>query len=292
MGSTVSDMGRARLSETLSHPVAGARPTELRTTIGPMPRSQAETVRSANGDGALARSRELFLQPVASYNPFEETVAQLVRAIRLGAVPVGDKFPPERELAESLGISRTTVREAIRGLEQAGYVTTRRGRFGGTFVLRQRAESRSQEHRTLLGPKLLETLDYREIVEPGAAALAARRATPQLVAQLEEMLSAMEGGPEEDYLRANCRLHMAIAQGADCRPLLSAVTSVELRVMEALLVLPRLERSIEHSHKQHRAIVSAIAAHDEDAARAAMAEHIAGADVVLRELTSARRRSR
>src|SRR5215470_5045336 len=73
-------------------------------------------------------------RPVRAGNAFEETVERLLTVIKLGFVTRGERFPAERELAAQLGISRLTLREAIRELQQAGYVQSRRGRFGGTFV--------------------------------------------------------------------------------------------------------------------------------------------------------------
>src|ERR1700723_1748431 len=74
------------------------------------------------------------LRPVRAGNAFEETVERLLTAIRLGVVGPGGRFPAERQFAAQLGISRTTLREAIRVLQEAGFVESRRGRFGGTFV--------------------------------------------------------------------------------------------------------------------------------------------------------------
>ena len=74
------------------------------------------------------------LRPVRQGNAFEETVERLLTVIKLGLVAPGERFPPERELAAQLGISRLTLREAISELNQAGYVESRRGRLGGTFI--------------------------------------------------------------------------------------------------------------------------------------------------------------
>ena len=71
------------------------------------------------------------LGPVRAGNAFEETVERMLTVIKLGLVAPGNRFPPERELAALLGVSRLTLREAIRALQQAGYVQSRRGRFGG-----------------------------------------------------------------------------------------------------------------------------------------------------------------
>jgi DNA-binding GntR family transcriptional regulator len=74
-------------------------------------------------------------RPVRGGNAFEITVARLAQAIKLGLVREGERLPPERELAERLQVSRVTLHEAIRALREAGYLESRRGRTGGTFVL-------------------------------------------------------------------------------------------------------------------------------------------------------------
>ncbi|MGH3416570.1 MAG: FadR/GntR family transcriptional regulator, partial [Actinocrinis sp.] len=73
---------------------------------------------------------------VRAGNAFEQTVERILHAVKLGAVPPGQKLPPERELSALLGVSRDTLREAIRALAAEGIVESRRGRGGGTYVLR------------------------------------------------------------------------------------------------------------------------------------------------------------
>src|SRR3954449_4493469 len=85
---------------------------------------------------ARALSAVPMWRPVRGGNAFEITVARLAQAIRLGLVPVGERLPPERELAERLQVSRVTLREAIGALREAGFLESRRGRSGGTFVVR------------------------------------------------------------------------------------------------------------------------------------------------------------
>src|SRR5437588_11363394 len=72
--------------------------------------------------------------PVPVRNAFEVTVERLAQSIRLGVLADGERLPPERELAETFGVSRVTLREAIKALRDAGLVDSRRGRGGGTFV--------------------------------------------------------------------------------------------------------------------------------------------------------------
>jgi GntR family transcriptional regulator, transcriptional repressor for pyruvate dehydrogenase complex len=228
----------------------------------------------------------LFLREVGSRNAFEETVAQLVRAIRFGIVTPGSKFPAERELSERLNVSRTTVREAIRSLEEFGYVETRRGRFGGTFLVHPEgaAPEADRAKREALQPELGEAVTFREALEPGVARLAARLATGEDVSRLEALCDGAESASAEAYIRLNSQFHLALAEITDSDTLVKAVAEVEVKVMDALLVVPRMEGSVEHSHEQHRAIVAAVAARDADGARAAMEEHLGGTAMILREI--------
>src|SRR3712207_4514293 len=124
------------------------------------------------------RLGDLVLRPVRGHHAFETSVEQLATAIRLGVYPRGSTLPPERELAVRLGISRATLREAMAALREAGLVQTTRGRGGGPVVtLRPRTPSARAASR--LSParraEWLDALEFRRIVEPGAAQLAAAR---------------------------------------------------------------------------------------------------------------------
>ena len=127
-------------------------------------------------EGSSAITDAVF-RPVRTGNAFEETVERLLDGIRLGVHGYGDRLPPERELAGRLGVSRVTVRDALRELAAAGYVETRRGRFGGTFVTYQPDPIPHGElTRTVqdMGELLTDALTFRRIVEAGAAGSAAR----------------------------------------------------------------------------------------------------------------------
>jgi DNA-binding FadR family transcriptional regulator len=118
------------------------------------------------------------LRPVREGNAFEETVERLLTVIKLGLIAQGERFPPERELAALLGISRLTLREAIRELQQAGYAESRRGRFGGTFITYTRPAPSVGELRRLAlehGEKLTDALTFRFAVETGAAEVLAQQ---------------------------------------------------------------------------------------------------------------------
>src|SRR6202012_1637951 len=127
-------------------------------------------------EGSSAITDAVF-RPVRTGNAFEETVERLVDGSRVGVHGCGDRLPPERELAARLGVSRVTVRDALRELATAGYVATRRGRFGGTFVTYQPDPLPHGELAPAArgrGDLRTDALTCRRVVEAGAAETAAR----------------------------------------------------------------------------------------------------------------------
>src|ERR1700687_6019281 len=110
---------------------------------------------TTSADPDVPHASEALLRPVRPGNPFEDTVERLLQTIRLGMLAPGESLPPERELAARLGVSRDTVREAIKSLSDAGYLVSRRGRYGGTFLAPEVAtptpcDCRSGEHTSVL----------------------------------------------------------------------------------------------------------------------------------------------
>ncbi|WP_018684193.1 FadR/GntR family transcriptional regulator [Actinokineospora enzanensis] len=222
---------------------------------------------------------DALFRPVRAGNAFEETMERMLQAIRLGVVPPGGRLPPERELAARLGVSRVTLREALRALQEAGYVESRRGRYGGTFV-----RPTSADNLPLPPPGDLEdTLTLRLALETGAAEAAAARAlTPQSRRHLRARLDDCTAAPLADYRRTDSRLHLAIAEATGAPSLTGAVADVRTRLNALLASIPLIPTNIEHSDDQHRAIIDAILAGDPVAARTAMAEHISGTASLLR----------
>ena len=114
-------------------------------------------------------------EPVQTATTLEETVERLGTAIRLGLLGPGDRLPPERELADQLGIARSTLRQALTSLTESGHLVALRGRGGGTFV--SDAPPLAEGSRVQLSEgHWRELLDFRTAVEVGAAVLAAERA--------------------------------------------------------------------------------------------------------------------
>lgn len=230
-------------------------------------------------------------RPVRGGNAFEITVARLAQAIRLGMVAVGDQLPPERELAERLQVSRVTLREAIAALRDAGYLETRRGRAGGTFVVYRDATNDSESPDAAvamareMGDDLHDALDFRRVVEPGAAALAATRTlSAGDRAHLTACLAAAMDRDAPTRRVADSRLHLAIAAASGSPTLAAAVADVQVTVDKLLGAIPVIARNLAHSDLQHRRIVEAILAGDPKAARTGMEEHCDGTAELLRGL--------
>src|SRR4051794_8427628 len=222
--------------------------------------------------------------PVPVRNAFEVTVERLAQSIRLGVLVGGERLPPERELAETLGVSRVTLREAIGALRSAGLIESRRGRGGGTFVVSPRA-SRARTTNRQPGADMEDMLDLRRIVEPGAAALAATRTLTAadratLLRFLRESTTCSAGRRR----LADSRLHMAIAAASESPSVVSVVGDVQLKLTEALRRIPVIPANIEHSDRQHAAVVAAILAGEPDVARSTMEEHLDASAALLRGL--------
>ncbi len=234
---------------------------------------------------------EALFRPVRPVNAFEETVERLLQAIRLGVVLPGAQLPAERELAATLAVSRVTLREAIRALQQAGYLQSRRGRYGGTFVSEQLPQPRPESLHTLANrvgeAGLDDVLLLREVLEVGAAEVAARRTLPPSErAHLERRLHECARADLASYRRADSRLHLAIAEATGSPSVTAAVANQRMRLNELLDAIPLLERNLAHSNEQHAAVVAAVLRGDPVAARRCMAEHLQGSALLLRGFLS------
>lgn len=243
--------------------------------------------------------------PVRSQNAFEETVERLLAVIKLGVVGPGEHFPPERELAALLGVSRITLREAIGDLRNAGYVESRRGRFGGTFVrYTPPSPSRVELRRIAVedADKINDALTFRMAVETGAAQILAqlgeggrddhgrddhgrddhRRSRERVRDVLLTRLTAVNRAGPEDYRRMDTLFHLAIAELTGSSLLASACADARVRLNDLLNAIPVLQRNIDHTAAQHTAIVDGILAGDTRRAQRAVAEHLDGTAALLR----------
>lgn len=227
-------------------------------------------------------------RPLRTHHAFEGCVEQLATAIRLGVYPKGTVLPPERELAEQMAVSRATLREAIAALRSAGLVETTRGRGGGSVVKRVPTAKRARSKASLVqrNEELLDSLVFRGIVEPGAAALAAGRdLAPELREQLRAYaVEAADAQGTPAYRQRDSRLHLAIAAASGSDLTMSAVTKVQADLDELLHRIPVLPVNIGHSTTQHNAIVNAILAGNARKASRVMTQHCDDTAALLRGL--------
>jgi len=217
------------------------------------------------------------LEPVKSVRIYEDIVRQVRALIADGHLKSGDRLPPERDLAERFRVSRTSVREALRSLQSRGLIEIRAGE--GAFV-------RDVSVEALIEPLALVILPYREAVgelfearrllEPAIAAMAARRATRDELAEMERILAeqAREVARGRTGMAQDSALHAAIAAAAHNRAIVrivNALVDLLAQSREESLHTPGRPR---RSHQDHKRILGAIRRRDEVGARRAMLDHL------------------
>ncbi|MDQ0989923.1 FadR/GntR family transcriptional regulator [Streptomyces sp. V3I7] len=224
------------------------------------------------------------LRPVRAGNGFEEALEQILQVVRLGLVPGGERLPAERELADRLGISRVTLREVLKVLAEQGLVESRRGRYGGTFVLpRADAGGEDELRRRIAEVDVEDVLRFREVLEVGAAGLcAAHGLTGERAERLRTALARTHDAPLADYRRQDTLLHLTLAELSGSPTLSAQYAAVRATVNELLDCIPLLVRNLEHSQRQHTALVEAVLDGDAEGAREIAREHCAGTAALLR----------
>ncbi|WP_413795134.1 MULTISPECIES: FadR/GntR family transcriptional regulator [unclassified Pseudomonas] len=181
------------------------------------------------------------LQPVEQQSAYGLTVEALRRHVHLGLLLPGEQLPPERALAIQLGVSRVTLREALRVMETEDYFVVRRGARGGVFlneidVLRELSSRRISRDPSMV----MRVLEFREANEPPAARHAAARRTPTDIAALESAFNSIKSADNAATLRrAESVFYLALG-AASHNPLL--YKSIE-DALVALFVLPDLTQS-------------------------------------------------
>jgi DNA-binding FadR family transcriptional regulator len=224
-------------------------------------------------------------EPVSPATTFEETVERLGTAIRLGLLPPGTRLPPERELADQLGISRSTLRQALMTLVQSGHLVSLRGRTGGTFVSEAPPTSGGDGH---LRPDWREILDLRVAVECGTALLAAERGNEQAFAHMDELIEEMDARPDfETYRRADVRWHIALAEAAGTPRLVAQMTEVQGQMSELIALIAHPDTVLTHSNEEHRRIVRSLRNQDGIAAVHCLRAHLLGTEHIIAGLIPA-----
>ncbi len=228
------------------------------------------------------------LAPVRLSTAGEHIADRLVTAIALGEFVPGQRLPPERELAALLEVSRSTVREALQRLQADGYVITRRGRGGGTFVRTGQGPQADEMIRRTLLPAwddLTELLDFRLLIEQAVARAAADRRDGQDIAAIRAAVAAYERAPDRDASRtADHALHWAIAQATHNRRLAELSARIRRDVSLGFNAEPYSPAVRRRALHQHPELAEAIIAGNAQAAASLAARHFAMTEDLLREL--------
>jgi len=248
------------------------------------PADDGAAISARKGDAAapveLAAPDAVF-SPVRSHTAFEETVDRLGTAISLGLLTPGSRLPAERELCARLGISRSTLRQALTALTQSGHVFATRGRAGGTFVSDPLPPSDPPSAEMLA--RWRETCDERLAVELGVALLAAERARPEALEALERLACALDEMLEDfsAYRQTDVRLHVCLAQATGSPPLVRAMTDAQGAMTDLLAHIAHPPEVLASSNAQHRRLLAAVRERDGRRAVQVMAQHLQGTEHIL-----------
>lgn len=210
----------------------------------------------------------------------DRLAAWLAAQIESGALTPGDRLPTEPQLAQAHGVSRTVVREAVHQLRSQGLLLSRQG--SGVFVAPPALHRPLAFDPTVLDSmaSVVQIVEVRRALEGEIAALAAQRATRAHVAALRRALAAIEAAVAAggDGVAEDLAFHRAIAEATGNPQFSLLLGFLEQYLREAMRVTrgneARYEEFMEAVREEHHAIVDAIAAHDEQAARRAAAEHM------------------
>lgn len=213
-------------------------------------------------------------QIIKSERLYVKVADQLTQLVRQGKIKAGEKFPAERDLAERFGVSRPTIREAMVALELSGIIEVRTG--SGIYVTNQQPQLKFDDQG--FGP--FEILETRLIFEPEACALAATRISKTQLAELKELLEAMEeeGNREDASEKADEKFHCLIAeasQNAVIQTMVGWLWELRNRTQLSTSFFERIRaEGVKPVINDHKIIVEALENRDADAAREAMRRHL------------------
>ena len=246
---------------------------------------------------SLHRANTLFMEPLKRETVMDTVARRIEGLMRTGELRVGSLLPPEPKLAAMLGVSRSSLREALKGLVFLGLIKARPGY--GTYIQSTlgRVVSRHFQWMLLLQEiKYLELYELRQILEPAVAALAARRASKDDTDKMEAAIGEMKKHfhHPEQYMAAEMAFHEGFLQAAK-----NVATQTMLRMMYDALaegrrrVLPLIS-DIEQNFQRHQRIFNCILKRDAKGARNAVLNDLRYAEALLRKdlLTQERLRAR
>ncbi|MFZ5754847.1 MAG: FadR/GntR family transcriptional regulator [Bacillota bacterium] len=217
------------------------------------------------------------LEPMKRTRLYEGIVKQLKDLITQGVLKPGDKLPTERELAETLNVSRTAVREALRALEIMGFIYGRPGE--GTFVREITIDSIIEPFASIILKErshILDLLHVRSLLEVETARLAALHATEEDLKAIEEGITIMEEEIQSGNigLRGDDTFHLAIATASQNQVLLKIMNLIGDMLSSSREATLKIPNQPLKTVRDHREIFEAIKAGDENLAAHYMREHL------------------
>jgi GntR family transcriptional regulator, transcriptional repressor for pyruvate dehydrogenase complex len=236
-------------------------------------------------DGLGAR-----LAPVARQSTVGAVAKQLLDHLTSGNYSPGTRLPPERQLANSLGVGRSTLREALAALDVLGLLDVRPG--SGTYLAADSSELLPQAIKwslTLGQPRTRDLVEVREYLEVVTARLAAERATDDDIARLEETVVAMRdaGGDVDAFVKADLAFHFEAARIAANTVLQDILHSIRSLLAVWFDQTLRVPGTIEATLVEHEAVYEAIATRSPDLAERRMKALMDAADVRLTDTIEA-----
>lgn len=227
------------------------------------------------------------LGPVAVPKASDVLANHLRGQILDGTLAEGTPLPVERELAASVGLSRGTVRDALRVLEIEGLITTRPGRAGGSFVRRPDATTLQRSLSALVsgrGVRFQSLLEARDALEPAAAALAATQRTERDLTRLEEASELLRNAVDDipTFLRRNAEWHMAVVAASGNEIMQIILDSLSQAIVAATDNSEfNTPKTMADTITAHDRVLAAIRKGDPAKAEAAMAKHVHGYRVLI-----------
>lgn len=215
-------------------------------------------------------------------NRLSDTVAQRLEALIVaGSYVVGEKLPNEKVLAEQFGVGRSSMREAVRTLEAAGFLRSTHGI--GVFVITDRRRAGEIDQTLLGGITMSDLFETRMAIESKAAELAALRLTDHH-AELLRSIVASAGDPgisRSDFVALDGRLHRQVAEASGNPLLLHVWESISPQFKEYSLKVIDLPGRLQRAHDDHRGIVDAILERDSELAARRAYAHVAAVQAEL-----------
>ena len=240
---------------------------------------------------------------VRQVRAFESIIEQVEAAILSGDLAAGDRLPPERELQGLLDVSRNTLRESLRVLEQKGLVEVRKGKRGGAFVKPLNADPMAESLRLFIQSKRIrmeQISEFRQDLEGLVARRAALKGDARLMREVEQRLQtagelAQAGASQWDaFMQADREVHLALAAmaGNPLHHYFLETVHTEFHRYHIRSYLPRDEQTIQSTLSELKEIVQAVSRGDAERAETLARDHVRRATEIMQRVSESGGRGR